>query len=118
MIDDNMLSNQEASTTMIMELARFTVDPQSEQAFLAARPAMVEAVTRHVPGLESISLVRLADGSWLDVVTWTSREAAERGATLAAALHDAKVWLDHIDEDLSMDLGEIVDSAIAGLSRA
>lgn len=96
---------------MVMELARFTVDPTSEQAFLAARPAMVRAVTQQVPGLESISLVKLGDGSWIDVVTWSSREAAERGARLAATLHDAKTWLDHIDEDLSMDLGDIVDSA-------
>jgi len=37
---------------MVMELARFKVDPASEQDFLAARPAMVKAVTKHVPGLE------------------------------------------------------------------
>ena len=96
---------------MVIELARFTVAPGSEQEFLAARPAMVQAVTQQVRGLESISLVKLGDGSWVDVVTWSSREAAERGATVAAALHEAKVWLDHIDEDLSMDLGEVVDSA-------
>jgi len=102
---------------MVMELARFKVDPASEQDFLAARPAMVKAVTEHVPGLESIALVRLADGTWLDVVTWSSREAAERGAALATALHDARIWLDHIDEDLSMDLGEVFDS-VTGLGDA
>lgn len=95
----------------MLELARFRVDPAAEAAFLAARPAMVEAVLEHVPGIKAISLVRLDDGTWIDIVTWADREAAEAGAKVAAGLPGAKRWLDAIDVDLSMEFGEVVDLA-------
>lgn len=94
-----------------IELARFKVDAASEVEFLATRPAMVEAVMEHVPGLREISLVRLDDGTWVDVVVWSSRDAADRGARIAAALPEARRWLGHVSEDVSMDLGEVIDRA-------
>lgn len=99
--------------TEVIEFARFRVDAQSEAEFLATRPAMVQAVLQRVPGLRKISLVRLDDGTWIDVVTWSSRSAAEQGAEIAAALPAARRWLQHVSEDVSMDLGEVIDGAAA-----
>jgi heme-degrading monooxygenase HmoA len=95
----------------VIELARFNVDPESEAEFLATRPAMVAAVQEQVPGLRQISLVRLDDGSWVDVVVWSSRDAANRGARIASALPEARRWLGHVAEDVSMDLGQVIDRA-------
>jgi quinol monooxygenase YgiN len=94
----------------VLELARFKVDPESQKAFLAAQPAMVEAVME-LDGLDSISLVKLDDGTWLDVVIWSSRDAAESAPQLAASLPPAREWLSHITEDVSMEHGTIHDHA-------
>jgi hypothetical protein len=98
----------------VVELARFKVDAESEAEFLAARPAMVEAVLTRVPGLREISLVRLDDGTWVDLVVWSSRGAADRGARIAGALPEARRWLGQVAEDLSMDLGDVIDRAGTG----
>jgi len=95
----------------VIELARFRVDAEAEADFLATRPAMVKAVRERVPGLKEISLVRLDDDTWVDVVTWASRADAQRGAELAAALPEAQAWLRYVAVDVSMDLGEIIDRA-------
>ena len=97
----------------VVELARFKVDLESESEFLATRPAMVEAVLEKVPGLREISLVRLDDGTWIDVVTWRSRAAADQGAKLAAALPEARRWLEQVSEDVSMNLGQVIDRSSA-----
>jgi hypothetical protein len=67
---------------------------------------MVAAVLERVPGLRDISLIRLDDGTWVDLVTWSSRDAADQGAKIAATLPEARRWLEHVSQDVSMDLGE------------
>lgn len=101
----------------VIELARFRVDAESEAAFLAARPAMVEAVLERVPGLREISLVRLDDGTWVDIVTWSDRTAAEKGAKIAAGLPEARLWLEQVSDDVSMDLGVVTDRVAASEAR-
>ena len=105
-----MLSSSSPHTA-VLELARFTVDREAETDFLATRPAMVEAVRGALPGLTEISLVRLDDDTWIDVVGWASRADAARGPELAAALPEVQEWLRHIAADVSMDLGEVIDRA-------
>jgi heme-degrading monooxygenase HmoA len=95
----------------VLELARFKVDRDAEADFLATRPAMVKAVRERLPGLTEISLVRLDDDTWVDVVSWASRADAERGPQLAAALPEVQEWMRHISADVSMDVGEIIDRA-------
>jgi heme-degrading monooxygenase HmoA len=99
----------------VVEFARFKVATESESDFLAARPAMVAAVLERVPGLRDISLIRLDDGTWVDLVIWSSRDAADQGAKIAASLPEARRWLGHVSQDVSMDLGEVIDRAGAAV---
>lgn len=63
-----------------VELVMFTVRPGEEEEFVAERPAMLAAMRSRFTGLEHAYLARRDDGSWLDIVIWTSREEAEAAA--------------------------------------
>jgi quinol monooxygenase YgiN len=64
-----------------VELTRFRVDPDREGDLLRARPAMLADFRADRAGFVDARLVRLADGQWLDIVTW--RSAADFGASRA-----------------------------------
>lgn len=93
----------------VIELAKFTVEPDDEERFLAARPGMVEAVKTRFPGLKELHLARLDDGAWIDVIFWESREDAQAAAAEAESLADVRNWLQHVAEDVSMEHGVLVD---------
>jgi heme-degrading monooxygenase HmoA len=48
-----------------------------EEEMLLRRPALEAGVRAKLPGLLDIRLVRLDDGTYLDVLRWESREAAD-----------------------------------------
>jgi heme-degrading monooxygenase HmoA len=48
-----------------------------EEEMLSRRPALEAGVREKLPGLLEIRLVRLDDGTYLDVLRWESREAAD-----------------------------------------
>lgn len=52
-----------------------------EQEMIARRPALEAAVREQLPGLLDIRLVRLDDGTYLDVLRWESRAAADAGSS-------------------------------------
>jgi hypothetical protein len=93
----------------VIELARFRVDPSQEAAFLATRPAMLNAVTRRLPELLRIELVRLPNNEWLDVVLWRDQASAASAPAIAEQLPEVREWLSHITEDVSMELGTVID---------
>jgi quinol monooxygenase YgiN len=97
----------------IIEIARFRVAKEHEEAFLEARPAMVEAAFRGLPGLRRLELVRLDSGEWLDVVVWDDGESAARAPALAGSIPEFAAWMSQIAEDTGMDYGEVVDSTQA-----
>ncbi|HXK33906.1 MAG TPA: antibiotic biosynthesis monooxygenase [Dehalococcoidia bacterium] len=102
----------------IIELARFKVREGEEAAFLARRPAMLEAARKHLPGLLRIELVKLDGGEWIDVVVWDSREHAENAPAIAAGLPEFAAWMAHIAEDTAMDIGVVHDRAEAAAVAA
>jgi quinol monooxygenase YgiN len=57
-----------------VELTRFRVGPEQEEALLAARPGMLEDFRADRAGFIDAMLVRLPDNEWLDIVTWRSEE--------------------------------------------
>jgi hypothetical protein len=82
----------------VFEHASFTVGQGHEQALVDERPAMIEAMRKACNGLEASWLVQRADGSWLDVILWTSQQDAEYAAEHVGEVPEAVAWFAHIAE--------------------
>ena len=63
--------------TQTLELAEFTVREGEEAALVAERPEMIRALQRAFPAALAAWLTKQDDGSWLDVILWRNREAAD-----------------------------------------
>ena len=63
---------------------------------------------REVPGLIDIRLVRLDDGTYLDVLRWESREAADAAIEKFAEVPEAGEIHGFVAEDLAHHRGEVV----------
>jgi hypothetical protein len=74
------------------ELAHFTVREGEEEALIAERAEMVRALRRAFPAARSAWLTRQDDGTWLDIVLWSSREAAEEATRRVDELPEARTW--------------------------
>jgi hypothetical protein len=94
--------------TQVFEHAAFTVHEGHEQALLDERPAMIAALRRAFPGLISSWLTRREDGSWLDVILWETREAAEYSAEHATEVPEAAAWFGHIHESRGIEHLEVL----------
>ena len=96
-----------------LELARFTVDPEEAAEMLAARPAMVAELRENFPAFRRLYLTRLDERTWLDVVEWESREAAEAAMATVMALPGCKRMFEFIEEVVAMEHAEVVAEAVA-----
>ncbi len=96
-----------------LELARFTVAPDEVPAMLAARPAMVAELREHCPGFHRVYLTRVDEETWLDVVEWESREAAEAAMATVMELPGCRRVFGHIREVLAMEHADVVEKARA-----
>lgn len=74
---------------------------------IARRPALEAAVRERLPGLLDIRLVRLADGTYLDVLRWESRAAADAAIDQYASIPEAGEINGHFAEDLAHHRGEV-----------
>jgi hypothetical protein len=99
--------------SVTVELVRFKVAPGREEASVVGREAAIEGL-RSMPGLLSATLARADDGTWIDVVTWASREEAlaadlalRAGQVPAAVLE----WASAIEEVESMTHAEVAHHA-------
>ncbi len=72
---------------------------------LRLRPAFVAAVKAHYPELLDATLVRLDDGTWLDIVRWKTRRSAEEAAAEAGHIPEAAAMMALIDEMISHHQG-------------
>ena len=93
---------------VVYELVRSRIRAGAEDEMLQLRPRMIAAVRERFPELIDARLVRLDDGSWLDLVAWTSREAAERAAASMPEIPEAAAMAELIEEIVSFEHG--VDS--------
>ncbi len=59
---------------------------------LRLRPPIIAAVRKRFPELIDARLIKLDDGSWLDLARWQSREAAERAAGALAEIPERPRW--------------------------
>jgi len=102
---------------LTFELAHFVVHEEDEEALLAERPAMVRALQEAFPDALAAWLTRQDDGSWLDVVLWQSREAAEEAAGRIDEVAEARSWFRHIAESHGLRHVEVLHEQLFALDR-
>jgi heme-degrading monooxygenase HmoA len=78
-----------------------------EEEMLSRRPVLEAAVRERLPGLLDIRLVRLDDGTYLDVLRWESRAAADAATDEYAAIPEAREIHGFVDEVLAHHRGEV-----------
>lgn len=99
--------------SMVIELARFTINPGAEDTLLAERPAMITALRQRFPACLAAFLTREDDGSWLDVLVWRTRADAEEAAEQINTVPEASSWFRHIAESGGLRHVEVRDSWVA-----
>jgi hypothetical protein len=102
---------------LTFELAHFDVHEGDEEALLEERPAMVRALQEAFPGALAAWLTRQDDGSWLDVVLWQSREAAEEAARRIDEVAQARSWFRHIAASHGLRHVEVIHEELFALDR-
>jgi heme-degrading monooxygenase HmoA len=90
------------------EIVHARVREGIEEELATRRPALEAAVREKLPGLLDIRLVRLDDGTYLDVLRWESREAADSAVEQFASIPEAGEIHGHFAEDLAHHRGEVV----------
>jgi hypothetical protein len=101
---------------LTFELAHFVVRDGEEEALLAERAEMVRALREAFPDALAGWLTRQDDGSWLDIILWRSREAAEEAARSIEQVPEAKHWFRHIDESKGLRHVEVAHEALFELA--
>jgi heme-degrading monooxygenase HmoA len=80
----------------------------AEEEMLRRRPALEAGVREKLPGLLDIRLIRLDDGTYLDVLRWESREAADAAIERFAEVPEAGEIHDFLSGgDLGHHRGEV-----------
>ena len=90
------------------EIVHARVRDGVEEEMISRRPALEAAVRQRLAGLLDIRLVRLEDGTYLDVLRWESRAAADAAVDQFASIPDAGEIHGHFAEDLAHHRGEVV----------
>jgi heme-degrading monooxygenase HmoA len=61
----------------------------AEEEMISRRPALEAGVKEKLPGLREIRLIRLDDGTYIDLLRWESREAADAATERFAEVPEA-----------------------------
>jgi hypothetical protein len=94
-----------------LQAFRARVPEESVAALLEVRPVAIAEARRLCPDLLRAQLVRLEDGTWLDVLTW-SRPDGEQRLMERAAEFDAVTKMHDLLVDVEEPLrGEIVHTS-------
>jgi hypothetical protein len=88
------------------------VHPEVEEEMLGHREAFVISMRRAVPGLLDAQLVKLEDGTWLDIVRWASPADAEAGASAHERVPEAAEMGRFVSEVTSIQQGRAAHSPI------
>jgi heme-degrading monooxygenase HmoA len=80
----------------------------AEEEMLSRRVALEAGVREKLPGLLDIRLIRLDDGTYLHVLRWESREAADAATELFAEVPEAGEIHGLLPEGLAHHRGEVV----------
>jgi hypothetical protein len=89
----------------VYEVVRSRVRAGAEEEMLRLRPRMIAAVQERFPDLVDARLIQMDDGSWMDVVRWRSREAAEQAAAAMPEIPEAAAMMGLIEEIVAFEHG-------------
>lgn len=92
----------------VLEVVRYTVNPEVEAQFLAAWPAAVNALRVHCPGFISSVKARGEGQLWIDVLEWSSADAARAASEQVMGLPEVAAWMGLIDQTLTFEHVEAV----------
>jgi heme-degrading monooxygenase HmoA len=81
----------------------------ADEEMMRRRPALEAGVREKLPGLLDIHLLRLDDGTYIDLLRWESREAADAAIEEFANVPEAGQTHDFLSGgDLAHHRGEVV----------
>ncbi|MEV1132344.1 antibiotic biosynthesis monooxygenase [Agromyces sp. NPDC049794] len=93
-----------------IELTRFRVRPDHEDALIAARPGMLADFAADREGFVDARLVRLPEGEWLDIVTWERPEHFAASREKGANLPGIAAFFAAIDALVAAEEGTLADA--------
>lgn len=93
-----------------IELTRFRVRPEQEQALIAARPEMLAEFAADREGFIHARLVRLPDEQWLDIVMWERPEHLAASREKGANLPGIAAFFASIDALVAAEEGTLLDT--------
>lgn len=102
---------EETQMAQVIEMVRFTVKPGEEQVLVDERPAMLFALAANFAGMIDARLAKLDGETWVDLVTWESREQALAAADGAGRIPEVASWFSHIGEVHAMEHADVVVGA-------
>jgi hypothetical protein len=79
----------------------------ADAEMIRRRPALEAGVREKLPGLLDIQLLRLEDGTYIDLLRWESREAADAAIDRYATIPEAMEIHGFFEEDLAHHRGEV-----------
>ena len=89
-----------------VQVWRAKVAAGDEEQLLAVRPAAIAEAKRLCPELLRADLVRLGDGTWLDVLTWSVPDGEERLMARAEEFRELHAMHDLLEDAEQMGRGE------------
>ncbi|MGC0422748.1 hypothetical protein [Embleya sp. AB8] len=92
----------------MLRTVRFTTAAQDADAMLSRRAEMLSVVRATCPGLGETRLTRLADGTWVDMWVWASRDAALAAFAVADTIPEVRAAF-ALTTNVVAEEAEIVD---------
>ncbi len=93
----------------VLEYVHLRVKEGAQEEFVARR-GDVEVVLGGMTGFLAAELVRLEDGTWLDLVHWATSEDAKAAAALFPSLTQAHPWANLIAEVKVVTHGQVTNA--------
>lgn len=92
-----------------LEVFHARVEPALEDQMVRRRPELLAAIREALPGLRQARLVKLDDGTWLDMLSWESREAADAATARLGEIPAAGELHGYVEEVLAHHRGEAAE---------
>jgi hypothetical protein len=97
--------------TEYLHVWRAKVSDADVERLLAVRPAAIAEAQRLCPELLRADLVRLSDGTWLDVLTWSRADGEERLMARAEEFDALHTMHELLEDAEQVGRGEIMAAA-------